>query len=206
MKKFTFRRAIISVISFILVFAIVSSFLQPVATVYAAPTSGTTTGGSPSPSGNKITPAQKQIVQTQLNAMKNQTAQKAQTIQQKSLVEQELELWAKERKEERDKNPNKEKFESAEQALNIVNDAMPLMINTIKDIADGGDFDTASFVSGVADLACGILACIAPWGTVAAAGLKIAMSIFMPFSSQAILLHSSRQEMLSYYVNRAHSP
>ena len=178
MKKFTFRRAIISVISFILAFAIMSSFLQPVATVYAASTSGTTTGGSQKPGGNKITPAQKQIVQTQLNAMKNQTAQKAQTTQQKSLVEQELELWAKERKEERDKNPNKEKFESAEQVLNIVNDAMPLMINTIKDIADGGDFDTASFVSGVADLACGILACIAPWGTVAAAGLKIAMSIF----------------------------
>jgi uncharacterized repeat protein (TIGR02543 family) len=185
MKKFTFRRAIVSVIAFVLAFSLLSSNLQPIATVYADPASGTTTGGSQKPSGsgqkpssNKITIAQKQVVQTQLDAMKNQVAQKAQTTQQKSLVEQELELWAKERKEERDKNPNKEKFEAAEQALNIVNDAMPLMINTITDIVDGGDFDTASFVSGVADLACGILACIAPWGTVAAVGLKIAMSIF----------------------------
>ena len=174
MKKFTIRRAIISLICFVLTFAMVFSYLQPVATVYAAPTSGS----SPKPGGNKITEAQKQIVQTQLDAMKKQVAEKAQTTQQKSLVEQELELWAQERKEEREKNPNKEKFEAAEQALNIVNDAMPLMINTITDIVDGGDFDTASLVSGVADLACGILACIAPWGTVAAVGLKIAMSIF----------------------------
>ena len=184
MKKLTFRRVITSVISFILAFAIVSSVLQPISTVYAnqptTPVGGTqggTQGGNQSgKQPGKITIAQKQVVQTQLNAMKNQAAQQQKAADEKADVQKELQDWADERA--KDRKAHKEEFEKAGEYLNAINDAMPFMINTITDIVDGGDFDTSSFLTGLADMAAGILSCIAPWGTVAAAGLKIAMSIF----------------------------
>ena len=116
-------------------------------------------------------------MQTQLNAMKNQAAQQKKAADEKADVQKELQDWADERA--KDRKAHKEEFEKAGEYLNAVNDSMPFLIDTVKDLVDGGEFDTAAFLTGLADMAAGILSCIAPWGTVAAAGLKIAMSIFM---------------------------
>ena len=104
-------------------------------------------------------------------------AQQQKAADEKADVQKELQDWADERA--KDRKAHKEEFEKAGEYLNAINDSMPFLIDTVKDIVDGGEFDTAAFLTGLADMAAGILACIAPWGTVAAAGLKIAMSIFM---------------------------
>ena len=168
MKKTTMRRRFSSIISFVLIVALLASNFVPIVNATGA------AGGT----SRKITDEQRAIVQKQLDAMKNQQ-QKAQTVDKQAIIDEELYKWAQERKEEEAQRPTKEKFEKMEAALNIANDATPFLINTIKDIADGGDFDTAGFVEGVADLASGILACIVPWGTVASIGLSIAKTILL---------------------------
>ena len=163
MKKFTFQRAMSFVLAFVMVFSVVVSGLPQSATVYAA----------------KATPDQIKVVQTQLDAQKKQLGLQNQTTDKDKELKEELYKWAQERKEEEKARPTKEKLEKMEAALNIANEGVPLLINTIKDIADGGDFDTAEFVSGIADLASGILACIVPWGTVASIGLSLVKGVLM---------------------------
>jgi len=159
MKKFTFQRIVSLVLAFVMTFSVVSSSLPH---VHAGPT-----------------PDQIKIVQTQLDAQKKQLGLQDKTDEKDKAIKEELYKWAQERKEEEKNKPTKEKLEKMEAALNIANEGIPMLISTIKDIANGGDFDTAEFVSGIADLASGILACIVPWGTVASIGLSLVKGVLM---------------------------
>lgn len=163
MKKMTFRRVFMSVISLVLVFAMLSSNL----TVLAAPASS----GAKKPTADQIA-----VVQKQLDAMKNQQ-KKAQTVDKQQVINDELYKWAKERQETEKEKATQAKFDDISEKLSIANDALPFVIDTIKDIADGGDFDTATLVGSVTDLTCGVLSCIAPWGTVASIGVQMAMTL-----------------------------
>ena len=173
MKHTKFGRIFTSVVAFLLVFTFVFSDLQPL-TVYAAGSQTSQGSGTQKPAGGN---------QTQTGGNKTQVSNKikeaAQALQKKQLIESELASWAAERKEEREKNPHKETFEKLEETLNLVNSGVEMTISFIKDLADGGDFDTASFLSSALDLASGILNCITPWGAVASAGLSIFKTIFM---------------------------
>ena len=165
MKKMTFRRALVSVISLVLVFAMLSSNLQFLTHAFAAP------ADTKKPTADQIA-----VVEKQLQAMKNQQ-KKAQTVDKQQVINDELYKWAKDRQDNEKANATKEKFDDISEKLSVANDAMPFVIDTIKDIANGGDFDTATFVGGITDLACGILSCIAPWGTVASIGVQMAMTL-----------------------------
>lgn len=154
MKKTIIRKIIACVMSVVLVMTMAFTNSQPI-TVSAA-----TQAVKP------LSPERKQF---------------ANQLEKKMAIDEELYKWAQERKEEEKERPTKEKLEKMEAALNLANESAPFIINSIKDIADGGDFDTAEFVSGIADLASGILACIVPWGTVASIGLSLAKNLLMTF-------------------------
>ncbi len=152
MKKTIFRKAISSVMIFVLIVALLSSNLQPLS-VYAAK------------AGNNQKPG-------------TTTEKPISKLEKKKLVEKELYAWAKEQEESKKAELTKKKFEKLEKTLNQVNTGVPMLISTIKDIADGDDFDTAALVTNLADLTSGILACFVPWGTVASIGLNIAETLF----------------------------
>ena len=169
MKQFTLKRVLSFLLALVMLSSVVFSSLPT--SVFAADNK----------TAKAITPEQVAIVQKQLDAQKKQLGMQNQTVDKDKELKEELYKWAQERKEEEKARPTKEKFENMEKIMNIANEGIPMVISMIQDIADGGDFDTAGLVSNVADLACGILACFVPWGTVASIGLSLAKTLLMTF-------------------------
>ena len=190
MKKSNFYKISVRSIIAILIVAMLSTSFIPIVT-FAANNTGSTgnssstgstgstgntgsTGstGSTGNSGSTTAKPKPKPSKTPDPATKEPT-----NAEKRKLVQEELYIWASKQAENRKEEQTKEKLEKAEQALNILNDSLPGLVDMFSDAADGGSFDTAACLSTITDLACGILSCITPWGAVASAGLKLAMTV-----------------------------
>lgn len=153
MKKIIIRRALFPVIVLLLVITTIVSGFAPIATQAAA-----------AEETSRMSSGEAQAISNSLKLLRK-----------KKFIEAELGRWAKEKAEI--EKIDKETLKKLENVLNIVNKNTQSLIHTINDIGDGGDFDTATCISNVVDLASGILACAVPWGTVASTGIELLETI-----------------------------
>ena len=94
------------------------------------------------------------------------------------LVEQELTRWAEERQKEETTEKGKKKIEKTVEVMKLANQKVPEIVSFIKDIENGGDFDTATLLTNIFSTASGVANCIPPWGPVVGAAIDIFSSVF----------------------------
>ena len=100
------------------------------------------------------------------------------TLKNNQLIYEEVCRWAEEQQKEREAKPRKTGLEHTAKTLELCNKAAGEVFNIIRNANEGNDFDTASLINTVADLASGVLAVFVPWGTVVSAGIQLVKTVF----------------------------
>lgn len=101
------------------------------------------------------------------------------------LLEEEIspiKVWVEEQKQQEAESKaaklKKEAIDEAEAGLKIVRDNLPGLISTLKDLENGGDFDTAAYLNSYISMVSDVVALCGPYGQIASIAVDIGNTIF----------------------------